>query len=124
MPDSVFMSEVIKGGEAILDFAALELSTTGRHGALTHFLHDLVADEALKDVGGAVTYRRMMGQVQQVQQMLGLPNIPDPEFLSTDRYGLGTILWVGTYDRIRSLARPEELWPPLRAILDLAPKEL
>ncbi len=127
VPDDIFMREVIQRGEAILDFAVLEQGA-GEHGVITHVLHDLVADKALRasriEGASAAAYRQLMGTVQN-----GLKGkmVVDLEFLRggiPQRYEPGTILWVGTYDRVRSLAQPETLWPPLRQILGLAPKEL
>ena len=128
VPDDVFMKEVVSGGEAILDFAALGLTDTGAHGAITHFLHDLVADKAL-GAGGAAAYRAAMDRVQRAWRGVkpGIKNV-DPEFPDAlgraQSFEAGSLLWVGTYDRVRSLAQPEALWEPLKVILELVDKEL
>ena len=134
VPNDVFMSEVIAPGEVILDFAALELSKEGSHGALSHFLQELVADKALQEKGLGTTaqFRGLMNQIQEsFRQVTAQGELVDPEFIMTDPLTLqpvvqsfkpGTIMWVGLFDRLSSLAQPETLWPPLRIVLDWGPR--
>ncbi len=128
--DDDFMTKVIAGGEAILDFAALEITDAqgiaeGQHGALTHVLHDLVADKVLKSEGGVARYRASMAWLQAQWDAVEPGGVvADPDFTATAAWKAGTALWVGTFDRLTTLARPENLWPALRPLLNLAPKEL
>ena len=109
----------------------------GPHGAITHFLQELVAEKAIGRTDfaseGVAGYRELMGEIQEaLQGRTPKGTIADPEFLLTPPVGSpqqaqfkpGTMFWVGTFDRIKSLARPEELWPPLREILGLGMGEL
>jgi hypothetical protein len=127
-----FMNEVIAGGDLILDFAALEIGDqtfgTGAHGAMTHVLHDLVADKALKDAGfagGAIEFRARMAWLQATWDAVAPRElVPDPDFSANDAWKAGTALWVGTYDRYMSLAQPERLWGALRPFLNMVRREL
>ena len=115
-----FMTEVVAGGDLILDYPALKFGGAfkdadfgvGAHSAISHVLQDLVADKALKNAGftgGAVEFRERMAWLQERWDAVA-PNqlIDDPDF--DEAVKAGTALWVGTYDRIRSLAQPERLW--------------
>jgi hypothetical protein len=125
--DDDFMREVIAKGEAILDFAALT-PNDGAHGALTHVLHDLVADKALRVAGfagGSSAFRSRISEIQAHLRSVG--KITDEEAVIqgvAQEVPAGTILWIGTYDRMRSLAQPETLWPPLLELLGLFQKQL
>jgi hypothetical protein len=127
IPDDVFMNEVIRGGDVILDFAALKLDPVeGAHGAITHFLHDQIADVALKAggfAGGATGYRRLLGEIHDESVKLGLI-FEDPRNFPNLKFSGGTAFWLATYDTVGGLAQPENVWPELRKLLGLAAGEL
>jgi len=116
IPDDVFMTEVIRGGDAILDFAALKLQSGGPHGAITHVLHDLVADGALRAAGfpdGALGFRAMLGTFQDISSKFGVTvkfGAEGAEAGLDKSYSAGTAIWLASYDAVGGIAQPEVLW--------------
>ncbi len=116
IPDDVFMTEVIQGGDAILDFAALKLLSGGPHGAITHVLHDLVADGALRAAGfpdGAAGLRKMLGTLHEVSTKFGVTVRFGAAAAAgglDKSYSAGTAIWLATYDALGGIAQPEVLW--------------
>lgn len=110
-----FMDGVIRTGDMIVDYALLR----DPHSAITHALHDMVADSALRAAGhssGAAGYRALLGRLQDLGNALGdrFTHYAVPE-----EFSAGTAFWVSTYDAVGGIAQPEVLGPALRRALAL-----
>lgn len=102
-----FMNQVIRGGDVILDYNFVG----DPHGALSHAIQDMVADNALRAAGygeGAPGYRALLGTIHDESATLGLPRFTQQSI--PDDFSAGTALWLGTYDTVGGIAQPEKLW--------------
>ena len=104
--DEDFMNEVVGSGQMIIDWAALDLGQAD-HGALSHFLQDLVVDEVLEGEGSsAVEFRSLLKSVSGLpRQDLTVP--------------AGTDVWMETFDVQAGFAEPETFWPAIRDLLNI-----
>ena len=108
-----FMEHVIQTGDMIVDYAFIR----DPHSIITHVLHDLVADAALKATGkypkGAVGYRQLLGELQATTgERFTQANIEGS-------FSAGTSFWVATFDTTGGIGQPEILGPALRRALGL-----
>ena len=62
----VFLEEVVGSGAMFIDRAALTVTKSGSHGALTHFIQDLAVDTVLKEHGSSsVEFRRLLKEINE-----------------------------------------------------------
>lgn len=117
-PQKVFPEKVIEPGLPFFDYAALDLSPTGKgeHGAITHMIQDVALINAGID---PVQFRKDLGAIQVA--------FPDWKEGGLGRvWGLGTGLWNVTYDvDPDSWGAPEHFWEQaMKPTLGIKAREL
>jgi hypothetical protein len=98
------------------------------HGALTHFIQDLVVDNALRDAGAGVRFRKLLDRAEGVVERYSPGTKTLSEFADTDnlvfvdpevRMPVGDYVWRHTYDLLYWNAgmwcrpQPEAMWSAL-----------
>jgi hypothetical protein len=122
LTDEDFINELIGSGQMFIDRPALFQAPVkggkGAHGALSHFVQDLVADPALQPYGiTSVEYRVLLKRISMLPGGRG-PTWGQYEFAGTD-------IWMKTYDALdNGVGQPESFWPPLRDLLGIEPGRL
>lgn len=99
-----FFEHVVVPGYRFLDYSALDLTATGEHGAITHFVQDLAVDSVLAEAGiTSPQYRALLGGTVAAE---GRSTIP------------GALLWEALYDaQTGRMNQPEVIYAVIRSIL-------